>query len=165
MNLKTAQASFELLLVLGFSLTLTILGAGYYIIYSEAATDDLNSQQIDRVFEDIMSKASRVYYSGNGNRITVEATLPAGVESITIENGTSSSGDSFNYINVTQQQNEISVSSQYFPSDLFIYLNCSISCSPSSSGRYIYDREHTNQGPKDIRIESKGDIIYIDFIN
>lgn len=164
MNSKLTQASFELILILGFSLSLTIIGAGYFILYSDEATDELNSQQTDRIFNDIMSKSNRVFYSGDGNRITMRATLPTGVESITIENGTSSSGESFNYVNVTQRGDDMSISSLYFPSDLFIGLNCSFSCS-YNSGRYVYDSEHTNQGPKEIRIESKRDIVYIDFVN
>ena len=160
---KLAQASFELLVVLGFSLTLSILAAGYYIMYSQEATDSLNQAQLDKVFNEVMNEASRVYFAGNGNRITLEATIPDGINEIVIENGTTTGGVSFNYINISDvgDGGDI-IESLYFPEELFIYLNCSISCSYVGD-RGIFDTQHTNSGPKRIRVESNGDIVTIDF--
>lgn len=160
---KKSQASFELLLILGFSFTLTILAGGYYVMYSQEATDSLNQAQLDEVFNNIISKTSRVYFAGNGNRVTIEATIPNGVEEIVIENRSVGSDD-FNFINVTYNSDEGRISSsQYFPEELFIYLNCSSSCTYSGD-RGIFDNQYTNSGPKRIRVESNGDIVTIDFV-
>lgn len=160
---KIAQASFELLIVMGFSLVLTILAGGYYVMYSQEATDSLNQAQLDKVFNDVISKASRVYFAGNGNRVTVEATIPDGINEIAIENS-STGGDDFNFINITYTGDNGRISSsQYFPEELFISLNCSVSCSYSGD-RGIFDAQHTNSGSKRIRVESNGDIVTIDFI-
>lgn len=163
MNIK-AQASFELLLILSFSLTLTILAAGYYVMYSQEATDELNKAQLDRIFDDVMNKVSRVYFAGNGNRITIEATIPQGVNQITIENGTTGGGINFNYLNISYVGDGGNiVESLYFPEELFIYLNCTSSCTYTGN-RGIFDRQHTGSGAKRIRVESEGDIVSIDFI-
>lgn len=160
---KTAQASFELLLVLGFSFTLTILAGGYYIMYSQEATDNLNQEQLDKVFNEVINEASRVYFAGNGNRVTIQATIPNGINEIAIENS-STGGDDFNFINITYKGEDGRISSAlYFPEELFVYLNCSSSCSYVGD-RGIFDQQHTNSGPKRIRVESNGDIVTIDFI-
>ena len=167
---KKSQASFELLLILGFSLTLTILAGGYYMTYSTQASDSLNAGQVERVFEDVMGKATRVFFAGTGNRITIETSLPGGIEEIAIERSvTTSSADvgpsiNFSYINVTSMQGGISRSQLFFPDDVFIQLNCTFSCTYDGD-RAVFDMEHINRGPKRIRVESRGDYIEVNFIN
>ncbi|MFT4243993.1 MAG: hypothetical protein ACMXYB_00880 [Candidatus Woesearchaeota archaeon] len=165
-----AQASFELLLILGFSLTMIIIAGGYYVSYSSNASDNLNSGQIDRVFTDVLGKSTRVFFAGNGNRITIEASLPDGIEEIAIERGITSAsseigvGLNFSYINVTSIRGGEFVSQIFAPDDIYIKLDCSFSCTHDGD-RAVFNQEHLNRGPKRIRVESRGGFVEINFIN
>ncbi|MCH8519902.1 MAG: hypothetical protein LAT82_04060 [Nanoarchaeota archaeon] len=168
--IKKAQASFELLLILGFSLTLTILAGGYYMSYSNNASDALVGTQIERVFTDVMGKSTRVFFAGNGNRITIEASFPDRIEEIAIERGVTSVGSdlgvgvNFSYINVTSIRGGEFVSQTFTPDEISIQLNCTFSCTYDGE-RAIFDMEHLTKGPKRIRVESRGDYVEINFIN
>jgi len=168
-NLKQSQSSFEMLLIFGFSFLLIILIGGYYLQFSTTATSEIDVSQRDKIFNDVMDKATRIFYQGNGNRITVDAQLPDGISSITVETGNNGTVD-FDYLNVTYVDNKVSRSSLYFPNELFVRFNCTERL-PSNQGscfnngtNMVFFEEFYSQGPKQIRIESKGDYVLIDFI-
>lgn len=174
MQSRKAQASFELALIMGFSLTLTVLGVGYYILYSNQATDALNQDQLDRIFNDIIEQSSRVHFAGVGNRVTIQASFPSGIERIALENMTNAGGAEIHFINVTYissgDRDGTLTSLQYFPTETFIFFSCNTDL--TNNGSCVQDGnsleflpEHTTRGPKTIRVESRRNYVEINFIN
>lgn len=162
MNSKS-QASFELVLIMAFSLTLTILGIGYYILFSGDATDSLNKQQVDSIFNNIINQASRVHFMGVGNRVTIEVFFPENIDSVSIHQYVNSGGEQLSYINVTLLEGGSRSSQIYFPEELFIYLNCTGSCT-FDGNIYTFNNQHISRGNKIIRLDSKRNYIDINFI-
>lgn len=167
--MKKAQASFELLMILGFSLSFTLVAGGYFLMYSNEASLIFDSNQLDNVFLDVMEKSNRVFFAGNGNRITIDAALPEGIENISIHQSITGSSATnpnipFSYINVTVRRGGGFTSQLYYPDNVFVLLNCSISCTQVGDVSF-FNQEHLNRGPKRIRVESRGDFVDINFIN
>ena len=163
MNRK-AQSSFESVLIFGISFTLVLIVAGYFVLFSNSATTNLDESQQDKIFRDVISKASRVYYQGNGNRLTIDATLPDGIESISIHQAINGSGYQFNYLNVTYLIGSFGTSSLlFFPDELEVRMNCTVSCIYTGTTGVFLD-EHIVEGPKQIQVQSKGDYVEIDFV-
>lgn len=162
LNFNKSQSSFEMLIIFGFSFLLIILIGGYYLQFSATATSEIDVSQRDRIFSDIMDKATRIFYQGNGNRVTVNAQFPNGISSMSIETGNNGTVN-FDYLNITYDDNRQSRSSLYFPNELFVRFNCSTSCFDNGTN-WVFNEEFNSQGPKQIRIESRGDYVLIDFV-
>lgn len=168
---KKAQSSFEMLIIFGFSFLLIILIGGYYLKFSATATSEIDVSQRDKIFTDVMDKATRVFYQGSGNRLTLNAHLPDGIINISIINATNGTGFEFDYLNVTYIDNKQIRSSIYFPNELFVRFNCTQnpgssvdSCYLDPNDNWVYKEEFISQGPKQIRVESKGDYVLVDFV-
>ena len=161
-NFNKSQSSFEMLIIFGFSFLLIILIGGYYIQFSATATSQIDVSQKNKIFTDIMDKSTRIFYQGNGNRVTVNAQLPDSITSMTIETRNNGTVD-FDYLNITYDDNKQTRSSLYFPNELFVRLNCSTSCFDNGTN-WVFHEEFNSQGPKQVRIESRGDYVLIDFV-
>lgn len=159
-ELKNAQSSFEMLLIVGVALTFVAMIAGFYITFSSESREALDEQQLEKVFSDVVSKASRVYFQGNGNRLTIDSTLPEGILNISLHQRNNGSVD-YTYLNVTTTDGRQLV---YIPDELLVTLNCSSSCFGVGYPKY-YEYRATTSGPKRIRVESKEDFVLIDFVS
>lgn len=171
---KKAQSSLEFLSIFAISFTIIIILGGIFFTYSSEAKTDLDKDQIDRVFLDIMNNVDQIYFLGVGNRVTQKLSFPNNINSISIVHKNESLGggeyQEFDYLNVSIQNVGFTQDLIYFPSQTYIRFNCTSSCDVETSnvdGNWIsyYSYENTNAGAKQIRIENKGDFVAIDFLS
>lgn len=52
--------------------------------YSQSSTTQLRTSQVEKIGNDIVNNAEKVYYMGVPSKITLEETMPDGVKNITI---------------------------------------------------------------------------------
>jgi len=81
---KRAQASMELLILMGFLtfVIIGILGIGYF--YSNTINDRIKSNQINNFAVKITSASETVFYAGEPSKSTISAHLPENVQDIEI---------------------------------------------------------------------------------
>jgi len=81
---KKAQASMELLILMGFLtfVIIGILGVGYY--YSNTINDRIKSSQVNNFATKIVSTSESVFYAGEPSRSTVSVHLPENVQDVQI---------------------------------------------------------------------------------
>ena len=166
-NNSNAQASVETLLIVGIVLFFIAIISALYISFTNESTSALNDNQMGKVFSDITSKATRVYFQGSGNRLTIDTTFPEGIKTISIhlrDDGIDYDNNpvSYTYLNVSLQDDRELI---YIPNDLRVVLNCSYSCSKITSLEYPKEFSYraTTSGNKQIRVESRRDDVLIDF--
>lgn len=160
---KKSQSSLEFLMIFGIGFLLVTALSGIFFTYSMGAKKQLDRQQIENIGDDIISNAEKVYYLGEGNRLTMKTKFPEGIKNLSIhhiENKTNEYGEnvSYDYLNITYFQKRKIISSIFTPSDLDVRLNCSGNrCNhvPSRNLSY-YNSSVASSGLKEIRIESKG---------
>lgn len=81
---SSAQASMELLILMGFLtfVIIGILGVGYF--YSNTINDRIISSQIGNFAKKITATSESVFYAGEPSRALVSAHLPENVQSIQV---------------------------------------------------------------------------------
>ena len=85
---KQAQASMEMLILMGF-LTFVLIGilaVGYF--YSNTINDRIKAGQINSFATKIIATSESVFYAGEPSRSTVSVHLPESVQDIEIINNT-----------------------------------------------------------------------------
>ena len=82
---KRGQISIEYLIVVGFVtfIVIAVLGVSYF--YASSIRDQIKSSQISSFAEKIIVEAEKVYYASEPSKSTISVYLPAGINSITIE--------------------------------------------------------------------------------
>lgn len=166
---KKAQSSLEFLMILGIALTIILILAGIFVNYSNTAKKGLDKQQITSLGEELISNIEKVYFLGNGNRVTQRSNFPQGIFNFTIEHLNISNGTQYNQFEVINISffddgniNELI----FYPSEPFIRLSCDV-CSQTSNvnGNFTsyFSESAFSQGPKQLRIEARNDLVYISF--
>ncbi len=80
-----AQVSLEYSMV-AFVIALIVIPIAYIAFsFSKSSGIEISRGQIDRMGNDIVNTAEKVYYQGYPSRITIEETMPDGVSSIRID--------------------------------------------------------------------------------
>lgn len=81
---KKSQASLEYLIV--FSLAFVLLLPMIYLFYeySMQFSQQINTNAVAVIGNDIINAAESVFYMGRGSRLTLEVTMPDGVKNISI---------------------------------------------------------------------------------
>lgn len=82
---ERGQISIEYLIVVGFISVLVIAIIGISYLYASGVRDQIKSSQIENFAEKIVAESERVYYAGEPSRTTITAYLPAGVDSISVQ--------------------------------------------------------------------------------
>ncbi len=159
--MKKAQISLEYITIIGIALTLTTIIASLFFSFSSYQKDDLDSKQIDSIFNDVITTSEEIYFRGSGNKVQIKAQFPENIENISIVYDNSGSVN-FTYINITTIGEELSRSSLYETSQNYIFLNCS-DCTHNGNVAY-YSRDQFSAGPKTLSIRSIGDQVLIDFV-
>jgi len=85
---RKAQASMELLILMGFLtfVIVGILGVGYF--YSNTINDRIKSNQINNFATKLTATSETVFYSGAPSKSTVSVHLPENVQNIEIIDNT-----------------------------------------------------------------------------
>ena len=84
MRSRRGQSSVEYLFIVALALTLILPASFLFFDFSKSSEDAVVSAQINRAGNEIVSKAEEVYVIGNNSRVTVELTMPDGIESVVI---------------------------------------------------------------------------------
>lgn len=166
-----AQSSLEFLTIFGIGFSMILILGGIFFTYSLESKQELDKDQLDVSFSQLISTMEQIYFLGEGNRVTQKLMLPDGIKNISIIHLNASNATDELYIDYLN----ISVYSQvgvqyliYMPQEEYIRFNCSLNCSetPNVNGNWTssYLPEASRSGPKTIRLENKGDFIAVDFI-
>ena len=164
--MKKTQSSLEFITILGIGLTIILILGGLFISFTNESTKDLDRNQLDKIFSEILINVEQIYFRGAGNRIRYSASFPEGIQNISIHQRISSEGEQFSYFNVTFLQEGARTDELYFTRDLYIQFNCSSSTSCVTSPDYSYfnNPAYITGGPKTLVIESRGDWVAIGFV-
>lgn len=164
--MKKAQSSLDFTLTFGIGFILILILSGIFIYYSGSAKQDLDKKQIEKVGNEIIFNAEKVFFLGDGNRLTLKVTLPIGIANFTIHHINNSNGTDtieFDYLNISSYLDGNRVDNIFSPNQLYIRMNCTRCYNTENYSHY--NSSDFGGGPKRIRIESKGDWVSIDFIN
>ena len=80
------QVSSEYLMITGVVLVFISIMLVLSTYYARDMTDQVSLNQVDRLAHQIIDTAEQVFYWGSPTRVTINAYIPAGVNSISIAN-------------------------------------------------------------------------------
>jgi hypothetical protein len=168
---RKSQSSMELLTVFGIALAIIAIIAGIFFMYTSEAKQKLNRDQINAIGQEMISNIEKMYYLPEGNRITMKANFPEGIQNFTIHHRTVYNGThdlTFDYLNFTHLFGDRVVSTLFEPGQLFVRFNCSYSCyyttiDENNSFSYFNSSDYSST-VKEIRVESKEGYVLIDFV-
>jgi len=165
MNNKFAQSSLEFLIIFGMGLTLIIVMAGIFSGYFNSEKSNLDSKFIEKIGGEIIEKVEKIYYLGEGNRVTIEAKFPDNIKNISIMHE-NRSGLSFDVLNITYFGYKSDNSLLFMPNEPHIRFNCTKcfynkSLIPNIS--FFNDTSDFSGGNKRIVVESFGEWVGIYF--
>ncbi len=83
---KKGQVSIEFMVVVGLMLLVLVPLIIAYYENTRASSNTIQSEQLDKVAKEITDTAETVYYMGEPSKITIQAYIPHGVESVSISN-------------------------------------------------------------------------------
>ena len=159
---KKSQASVEFTLTFAIGFMLLLVISGIFFVYSKSAKQDLDKQQIENVGQEIIFNTERIYFLGQGNRLTMKTNLPNGIDNFTIHHINNSNGE-FEYINISYFLDSEPISSIFSPSELYMRFNCTTCYHDYNLNISWYNTSDFAGGSKVLRIESKGEFVSIDF--
>lgn len=165
-NNSKSQSSTELLITLAIGFTIILIIGGIFFNYSVSAKNTLDKKQIEKIGNELITNIEKIYFLGNGNRLTYETEFPELIYNFTIVhlNNTNSTDDIvLDYFNIAYQDENTISSSIFFTNEFFIRFNCTNSCYKSGNISY-YNETSIGGGNKRIRIESKGKYVNVDFV-
>lgn len=82
--MERGQISIEYVIIVGF-VSLVLIGIiGLAFFYTGAIADRLVLNQVAEFSEKVISSSERVFYAGEPSRATIVASLPEGVQDITV---------------------------------------------------------------------------------
>ena len=169
-----SQSSMEFLVILGISFVLVLLLGSLFFSYSKGAKSDLDQKQIEKFAGEIITNIEKVYFLGQGNRVTMKTKFPDGIENFTIVHYNISDPSNpgtfvqFDTLNFTYYAENQIIANIFETRDFYIRFNCT-SCMNTSpingNGNWTsyYNSSDFSGGPKHIRIESMGDWVNINF--
>lgn len=81
---RRGQSSVEYLFIVALALTLILPASFLFFDFSKSSEGAVISAQINRIGTEVVAKAEEVYVIGNNSRVTLELTVPDGIESVMI---------------------------------------------------------------------------------
>ncbi len=169
---KKSQSSLEFLIIFGVGFFMIIVLSGVFLSYSTGAKSSLDKSQIENIGNGIMENVEKIYFMGDGNRVTYNVNFPEGIKNMSIYHmNLSNSTDDiyFDYLNISYYyEGSGEISNIFTTNENYIRFNCS-RCyhGPIINGSGVSYFNYTSDfagGPKKIRIYSMGDYVNIEFI-
>ncbi len=169
---KNAQSSLEFLIILGIGLFIIVLFGVLFFSYTNSAKSALDRQQLDIVANRLISEIEKIYFLGDGNRVTLNLAFPNGIENFSIIHMNISNGTDFiqlDYLNFTYfVEGGGKNSDLYFTKEHYIRFNCSNSCTQTANinGNWTsnFNGSYFSSGVKQIRLQSRGEYVEINFL-
>lgn len=161
---KKSQISLEFISIFAIGFAITLIIGSLFFTFSSTQKDKLDIQQVNEIGSDIIFNSEEIYFRGSGNKIQQKAQFPEGIESFKIQQVSTGSN------NFSEIEFEVIVDGSiekifFSPSQDYITLNCSNTCTYNSSGNFSYfNRSDFSAGPKTLSIRSIGDQVLIDFV-
>lgn len=166
--IKKAQASLEYMVIFGIVFVMISVVGGLFFSYTNSAKESLDKKQINKIGQEIISNVQKIYFFGDGNRVTITPTFPQGIENLSIHH-INESGDDYYYLN-------FSIINQGLYEDLifqttedgipFGCLDCTVDV-PVGVGHNVsyFNQTYLGQAVHRIKIEAINDTVYVDFVN
>lgn len=162
-----AQASTEYIMIFGIALVLIAITGAVFFSYVNESKTTLDQKQIEKMGNEIMDNVDKIYFLGQGNRVTLKMTFPDNLVNFTIQH-TQNAGEPFEYLNITYFWQGQKTSSIFNPSDLYVRFNCTYCYHVRTLGSKMnvsyYNASDASLGTKQIQITSMGSFVNVDFV-
>lgn len=165
--IKKGQASLEYISIFGIIFVIIAVAGGIFFSYTNSAKESLDKKQINKIGQEIINNVQKIYFFGDGNRVTITPTFPQGIEEISIHH-INQSGNNYYYINITVLNQDVyeSLIFETTEDDIpFGCKNCTINDTIIGHNISSFNNMYFGQGSKRIKIESINDTTYVDFMN
>lgn len=163
--LKKSQSSLEFLTIFSLAFTIILIMSGIFFSYTDEAQQNLDKSQIDKIGNDIISNIEKIYFIGEGNKITMKANFPDNIENLTIHHTSNSLGEKFDILNFTIISDKTFTYQLFLTKELYIRFNCSNCNHDIIKNISYYESSDFLEGFKVIKIENLGDYVTLDFVN
>ncbi|MEC8339168.1 MAG: hypothetical protein VXZ40_00960 [Nanoarchaeota archaeon] len=163
--MKKAQNSLEFLSIFAIGIALTLIFGSFFFSISNSEKSQLDISQISRIGNEVISLSEEIYFRGSGNKIQYKAIFPENIQGLEIrqERTTIANYSEIRFLIISETGNLQNIS--FTPTQNYITLNCSNTCTYNSSGNFSYfNRSDFSAGPKTLSIRSIGDQVLIDFV-
>ena len=161
--MKKAQSSLEFIMIFGLGFFLILIISAAFFTYSNDAKIDLDTKQMGLIGEEIMSNVEKIYYLGEGNKITLKTKFPDGIENMTISHNNGTKGE-YDQLNFWIYSGESLVPVVFGTQKNYIRFNCTNCRHDYSTNISFYnDTSMFSSGSRELKIESYGDYVSIDF--
>lgn len=163
---KKSQSSLEFMMIFGIGFVIIIMLSGIFFTYFNSEKQSLDHKHLENIGNEIIMNVEKIYFLGNGNRVTINTNFPEGIQNITIKHyenvNINGKNTSFDYLFITTVENE---TMNFNPYENYIRFNC-VDCEhrPAENISFYNDTSIFSGGNKKIRIESKGDLVELSFI-
>jgi hypothetical protein len=81
---RLGQASFEYIMLVAIVLLFVVSGIGIIYQYSQRSNDEVNVASIDRIGQDIIRTAEKIYYIGGNSWESIRFNVPSSVKGMYI---------------------------------------------------------------------------------
>ena len=163
--MKKAQSSLEFLMILGIALVFTIVLGGIFFSFSNSSHKTLNSEQVNRIGNDLMRSIDEMYFRGPGNKIQYKANFPGDIVNFTIHYFQNSSLN-YSYLNISKYSDDEVHEHLFFPAETYIHFACEkcYNFSDGANNTYFYNESAFSNGPKKVSIKATSNEVMIDFV-
>ncbi|MBI3027377.1 hypothetical protein HYY70_04640 [Candidatus Woesearchaeota archaeon] len=164
LNTKT-QLSFEYTLIF---LVVTLIAVPSILLFKNyvyESNENIVLQNIDKLANELLNTATQIYYLGTPSRIVLSVEFPDKIENISIVE--ISPQEYYMVFNVTTSkgEKELLYSSKVpIKRSISITENNCYGSTQTSCNFYYFNESEIMPGPKSIRIEARGDGVYIEGI-
>lgn len=166
MKFKKSQSSLEFLIIFGIAFTLILILSAIFISYSAESKKELDRSQISQIGTQLMINVEKIYFLGDGNKITMVTNFPDNINNLSIHHSQNpDTGENFDYLVFSLGVENNSDDHVFMPNDLYIRFNCT-DCRHdyTSNVSYYNDTSMFSGGKKRIKLESVGDYVNIGFV-
>lgn len=165
--LRKAQASLEYIIIFGIGFFFVLILGGLLLFYMNSAKNTLDENQIDEIGNQIVDTIEKVYYLGPGNKFTIKANFPTGIENLSITNvsiNRSNFNGTYYYFNFTYSYEDEWRNTIISPSDESIPFTCVNNCTVVGNSTF-FEPYHFNKGVKRIKVEALSNgFVNIEFV-
>lgn len=165
---KKGQSSLEFITIFGIAFAILISIGALFLGYFNSSKESLDADYLQKTGLEIMSNVEKIYFLGHGNRLSIDLKFPRGVRNISIHhynNVLLPSGEigNFDYLNITQVEEGMSLDHVFHPYEMYIRFNCSGCSHDNVKNISWFNSTVASEGFRKMRFESKGDWVEISF--
>lgn len=128
-----------------------------------SSESSISKEQIDQVGDRIISNAEKMYYMGQGSKVSIKLVFPENINNFSIWH----KNKSFDILVVNYTMDKRTLLNYYYSDDKNVKFNFSDANKVVSKGNYTYFNESSyyESGPKKLRFISEKNKVDICFVN